>query len=174
VYPTDTVYGLGCDPKNEGALERVFKAKGRGAKPLPVLCDSIESASQLVEFTEVASDLARTHWPGALTIILRLRVELPSAIHQGTNTVGVRVPASPNCVALLRACGGYLVGTSANRSGLPPCRTAQEALHSMGGSVDLILDGGRLRSRESTVVRVVGSQIEVFRQGQVRVMEKPD
>ena len=171
VYPTDTVYGLGCDPKDEVATRRVYEIKGRTAKPVPVLCSSLEEASQVVWLDGVALELAKKHWPGALTIVAPVRGELPELLHPGSGTLGVRVPNSRRCLQLITACGGYLVGTSANRSGEPACRTAQEALHSIGKLVDRILDGGRLEGMESTVVRVAGARIEVLRKGAVGVPE---
>ncbi len=170
VYPTDTVYGLGCDPMNELAAKRVFAIKGRGGKPVPVLCDSLESASRLVRLSGVALQLAKDYWPGALTIVLPLRAEVPELIHQGTGTLGVRVPNSSSCLELIAACGGYLIGTSANKSGKPACRTVQEALRLIGGEVDLILDGGRLSERESTVVKVSANRVEILRSGAVTVV----
>ncbi len=172
VYPTDTVYGLGCDPRNSLAVERISRIKHRERKPFPVLCDSLESVARLIEFNNTSRALAKKYWPGALTIVAPLKMRLPGTVHQGTGTLGVRIPASTSCVKLISACGGYLVGTSANKSGKPSCRTAQEALKFLGEEVDLILDGGRLTSRESTVVRVAGEEIEVLRKGEIRASEK--
>ena len=169
VYPTDTVYGLGCDPMNEFAAERLFTIKGRGGKPVPVLCDGFDSASRLVRLSGVALRLAKEYWPGALTIVLPLMMELPELIHQGSGTLAVRVPNSTTCLELISACGGYLIGTSANKSGKPACRTAHEALRSIGEEVDLILDGGRLSEKESTVVKVSGNRVELLRSGAVTV-----
>ena len=173
VYPTDTVYGLGCDPMNELAARRVFAIKGRGGKPVPVLCDSLESASRLVRFSGRARQLAKDYWPGALTIVLPLRAELPELIHQGSGTLGVRVPNSRSCLELISACGGHLIGTSANRSRKPACRTAQEAIQSIGEEVDLILDGGILSEKESTVVKVSENRVEILRSGAVTVANLP-
>jgi L-threonylcarbamoyladenylate synthase len=172
VYPTDTIYGLGCDPMNEAALERLFNAKRRDAKPIPVMCDSVESALRLVSLSPRAREIATRYWPGALTIVAPMSGELPRLIHQGTGTVGVRVPNSGLCIELVRECGGILAGTSANISGRGPCRSAEEASAELGSAVDLILDGGRLESAESTVIRVLEDRIEVLRQGGVRVTEK--
>jgi len=174
VYPTDTVYGLGCDPKNEDAVERLFAAKRREAKPIPLLCDSLESASKLVVVSPLASELAKRFWPGALTIVAPLSARLPFLVHQGTGTLGVRVPGSALCREFVARCGGVLTGTSANVSGHGPCRTAAEAERELGRTVDLILDGGRLAKAESTVVRVTGGRIEVLRQGAIGVTEKGD
>jgi len=173
VYPTDTVYGLGCDPMNGLAAERLFTIKGRGGKPVPVLCDGFDSASRLVRLSGVALRLAKKYWPGALTIVLPLMMELPELIHQGSGTLAVRVPNSRRCLELISACGGYLIGTSANKSGKPACRTAHEALRSIGEEVDLILDGGRLSEKESTVVKVSGNRVELLRSGAVTFANLP-
>lgn len=172
VFPTDTVYGLGCDPRSERALGRLVLAKKREEKPIPVLCDSLASALRIVSLSPEGLQLANEHWPGALTIVARMKGELPWMIHQGSGTVGVRVPGSELCVELVRFCGGMLTGTSANRSGTPSCRTAEDAVSQLGSAVDLYLDGGRLEGKESTVIRASEGRIEVLRQGAVRVKEK--
>ena len=172
VYPTDTVYGLGCDPTNAAAVGRLFAAKRREAKPIPIMCDSFETASSLVSFSPTSARIAKEHWPGALTIVAPAIVELPFQIHQGSKTLGVRVPDSRLCRELVSRCGGVLTGTSANVSGRGSCKSADEAEGELGGVVDLILDGGVLSSMESTVVRVTEAGIEVLRQGAVRVSEK--
>jgi L-threonylcarbamoyladenylate synthase len=172
VYPTDTVYGLGCEPSNAVAVQRLFAVKKREPKPIPLMCDSYKTASTLVDLSPLAQQVARHLWPGALTIVAPARAELPFPIHQGEGTLGVRVPGSALCRKLVRACGGVLTGTSANFSGNPSCRSAEEAERELGNLVDLILDGGRLVAAESTVVRIIGEGIEVLRQGAVRVTEK--
>jgi L-threonylcarbamoyladenylate synthase len=172
VYPTDTVYGLGANPRDEKAVARLFRAKRREARPIPILCDDLDSALELADLNQAAVKLAKKYWPGALTLVAPLKAKLPFDIHQGTGTVGVRVPSSELCALLIKRCGGCLTGTSANISGRPACRSAGEARRQLGPSVDLILDGGRLRGVPSTVVRVAGRRIEVLRQGPIRVNEK--
>jgi L-threonylcarbamoyladenylate synthase len=169
VYPTDTVYGLGCDPLNEEAVSRLFAAKGRGAKAVPVLCSSPEKAEELVELSGRAIELARAHWPGPLTIVAPLSRRVPAQLVQGSNTLGVRVPDHPLCLELILSCGGWLTGTSANLSGNPSSRSAPEVQKQLGDSVNLILDGGVLRGEESTVVRVVGDTVTILRTGQIGV-----
>jgi L-threonylcarbamoyladenylate synthase len=171
VYPTDTVYGLGCDPADPKAVERLFRAKGRDAKPIPIICSGIPKVRELVEMSPKALDLSKRYWPGAMTMVLPLRTTMPFLLHQGTGSLGVRVPGSTKCLELVKACGGWLTGTSANVSGRPSARSAEEAMGQLGDKVDLYLDGGRLGGRESTVVRVVGDELMVLRRGPVGVKD---
>jgi L-threonylcarbamoyladenylate synthase len=170
VYPTDTVYGLGCDPFDDAAVARLFEAKARSEKPIPILCEDLKKAEELVDLSAFALRLAKEFWPGALTIVGPARVGLPFQVNQGSGEVGVRVPAHAFCHDLILACGGVLAGTSANLSGRPPCRTAREALKAMEGVVDLILDGGTCSGKESTVVRVRGNRTEVLRRGAIDLL----
>jgi L-threonylcarbamoyladenylate synthase len=172
VFPTDTVYGLGCDPFDPAALRKLFSAKGRGTKAVPVLCDSVRGVQSLVTLKGKALKLARAYWPGALTVVAPLAREVPYQIHHGTGTLGVRIPGSTDCRRLIRACGGFLVGTSANLSGKPSSRSVAEAVGQLGSSVDLYIDGGELRGSESTVVKVAGDEIIILRKGSVGVSEK--
>jgi L-threonylcarbamoyladenylate synthase len=171
--PTDTVYGLGCDPFNGKAVGRLFKVKDRQANPVPLLCADSEVAEKLVELNGAARRLARLHWPGALTIVARLKKgsKVSPLLDQGTGYLGVRVPMSELCVEIAAKVGGALTGTSANVSGRPSCRTAAEVIESLDGKVDLVIDGGELRGMESTVVKASGEGIEVLREGSVRIQE---
>ena len=168
-YPTDTVYGLGCDPFNHAAVRRLFEAKGRGPKPAPVLCGSAEKAAELVKLEGRALELASSHWPGALTIVAPLRSKVAPELTQGKPYLGVRVPDHPGCLRLITSCGGWLTGTSANLSGHPSSRSAAETMDQLGGAVDVVLDGGRLDGSESTVVRVEGGEVTILRTGPVGV-----
>ena len=166
-YPTDTVYGLGCDPFSPVALERLVEAKEREAKPIPVLCASEGDARRLVDLGQRALALAKVHWPGALTIVAPLRLRVPDLLNQGTDWLGVRVPDDATALALAGACGGYITGTSANLSGRPSSGSAGEVADSLGDRIDAILDAGPRRGTESTVVRVRGDNVEVLRRGAV-------
>ncbi len=171
--PTDTVYGLGCDPSSDDAVGRLFEAKDRQAKPVPLLCADAGVAERLVSFNETAKRLAAHHWPGALTIVAPKGpdVRLSGLLDQGSGSLGVRVPDSEVCRALAKAVGGLITGTSANLSGRPSCRTAAEVEESLDGRIQLVIDGGTLRGKESTVVRVSGAAVEVLREGSVRIKE---
>lgn len=169
VFPTDTVYGLGCDPLNHAAVRRLFDAKRRERKAVPVLCSSTDRAAGLVRLSGSALELALRHWPGALTIVAPLSRSVPPQLNQGTLNLGVRVPDHPGCLQLISACGGWLTGTSANLSGHPSSRSAAEAIDQLGDVVDIVLDGGRLAGTESTVVEVVGKEVTILRTGSVEV-----
>lgn len=166
-FPTDTVYGLGCDPFNERAVRRLFEIKDRASKPIPVLCRDLAAVRRLVELNERAGRLAEKYWPGALTIVAPLKRNVPEYLDQGTGWLGVRVPSGGDCLELIRGVGGYITGTSANISGRPSCRSAGEVRRFLGKSVDFILDGGTLDALESTVVRVGGHGVEVLRRGSI-------
>jgi L-threonylcarbamoyladenylate synthase len=173
VYPTDTVYGLGCDPFNADAVRRLFDAKGRSSKPVPVLCSSLAKAEELVTLGKAGRTLAMAHWPGALTIVAPVRRSLPEQLTEGSKSLGVRVPGHARCLELISACGGWLTGTSANLSGLPSARTAEEAFLQVGGTVSLILDGGTLAGKASTVVKVVADKVTILRTGPIGVGNEP-
>jgi L-threonylcarbamoyladenylate synthase len=170
VYPTDTVYGLGCNPFSESAVKRLFEVKGRGPKPVPVLCSSASKAEELVVFSKRAKDLASANWPGALTIVAPKKRSFPQQLTQGSKNLGVRVPSPPLTLKLIEECGGWLTGTSANLTGRPSARSAEDAVEQIGDLVDLILDGGTGGGEESTVVQVVGDTLTILRTGPVGVV----
>lgn len=173
VYPTDTVYGLGCDPYNPVAVEKVFHLKARRDKPLPVLCSSVEKVHELVDLHGLGLKLAKKFWPGALTIVATIKVSnLPPLLSLSSPKLGVRVPNLDCARKLIELCGGYLVGTSANRSGSKPPRRAEEALHELGDAFDALVDGGPTPiGRESTVVDVADESVKVIREGVISAME---
>ncbi|MDG6912693.1 MAG: L-threonylcarbamoyladenylate synthase, partial [Nitrososphaerota archaeon] len=149
-------------------VRRLFSAKGRGAKAVPVLCSSREKAADLVDLGPRGGELARRYWPGALTIVAPLKMRVPDMLSQGPH-LGVRVPDHALCLELVASCGGWLAGTSANVSGAPSARSAGDALRQLGGTVDLILDGGPSPGAGSTVVSVVGGTLTILRTGQIGV-----
>lgn len=166
VYPTDTVYGLGADPLNEAAVNRAFEAKRREAKPMPVLVSNIEAAKRLVYVNEEAEALMRIFWPGPLTIVLPSRGVVPSRVTAGLPSLGVRMPSHPVALRLIEACGGALIGTSANISGRPPPKTVEEALLQIGDAVDLAIDAGPApHGMPSTVVDLSSGEPRLVREG---------
>ena len=169
IYPTDTVYGLGCDPANVDATRRICEIKGRADKPLPLACSDVETARRIVEFNPIAERLAEHFWPGPLTMVLPARVDYPIWVTHGARTLGVRVPDHQVARRLAKLSGGVIVSTSANKSGEPPPKTAQEAAEQIGGEVDLILDAGPAPLRQpSTVIDLSGDELWIIRPGPIR------
>ena len=160
-FPTDTVYGVAAVRGREEAL---FVAKGRPEdRPIPVL---LSDASQLETsgiVTPSARALAARFWPGPLTIV----VAVP-----GRGTVGFRVPASDLARRLIAASGGELPVTSANLSGRPDARTAEEVIAQLDGRIALVLDGGRTPGGvPSTVVDCTGPEARILREGAISARE---
>jgi L-threonylcarbamoyladenylate synthase len=166
-YPTDTVYGLGCDPFNEFAVGKAIAAKGKRTKAMPVLVGGIGDAERLVSFSQTAKKLAGVYWPGPLTIVLPAREHVPSILApQGT--LGVRSPKHPICQQLLGLCSECLVGTSANLTGKPPAISVTEIVTQLGNRVDIILDGGRSpMGVASTVVDLTRERLRIVREGPI-------
>jgi L-threonylcarbamoyladenylate synthase len=145
--------------------------KGREeGKPMPLLCSSILHAGKIGKLDVYAQKLAERFWPGALTIIVELTDRKISVkVTGGTGTVGVRVPSHKCALHLITACGGVLVGTSANRSGFPPSQSADDVTGIQ--DFDILLDGGMTAGVESTIVKVIDSKITIIREGQVKRQE---
>lgn len=164
VFPTDTVYGIGCDPYNDSAVKRVFSIKGRAeGKSLPVLVSSIDDAESIVSLGPAGKRLAERFWPGALTIVAPLKdTRISPSVTAGKSSLAVRVPANKCVLKLLGKCR-YLVGTSANPSGRGAPKNAQSV--SLSGFDAILVDREPLGGTESTVVDVSGGAIEILRQG---------
>ena len=165
-YPTDTVYGLGCDPFSQHAVERVMEAKGDRKKPFPVLVKTVQDGQRIVEFPEKAARLATRFWPGPLTMVLKAKAVV-SKVLAPSGTIGVRSPKHVTCLNLLGLCSGYLVGTSANQTGKAPATTAEEVVTGLGDKVDLVVDGGRAPLGLSSTVIDLSSNFTVIREGPI-------
>jgi L-threonylcarbamoyladenylate synthase len=168
-FRTDTFYGLGADPFNSGALHTINELKGREGKPILVVVSEAARALDLfAEKPPLFDLLARSHWPGALTLVGRARADLPKLLTAGTGTVGVRLPADGEVRELVRACGGALTATSANTAGDPPARTAAEAAAYFPQGLALVVDGGQARTEQpSTVLDVTSERPRLIREGVV-------
>jgi L-threonylcarbamoyladenylate synthase len=172
VFPTDTIYGIGCDPYNDSAVERIFAIKGRQEnKPLPVLTRSMEDAEKIVALGDAGRALAKKYWPGALTIVAPIvDHRISRKVTAGGDSLAVRVPANDCILSLLDHCR-YLVGTSANPSGGKPLKSAQEVLDSPLDGYDALLDGGSVeKGVESTIVNITGRP-KILREGAIKSKE---
>ncbi len=168
VYPTDTVYGLGCDPFDEKAINKLAKVKGRNKGNFPVLVDTLGRARGLGDISGEVETLALRFWPGPLTIVVPSRGSFPLQITGSEKMIGLRIPSRQDTLDLISKSGGSLVGTSANISGAPSLRNATDALKAFDSKVDMVLDGGVLSTWvESTVVRQTKSGLQVLREGAI-------
>ena len=167
--PTETVYGLAGDARNPQAVAAIFAAKGRPAhNPLIVHVPDLRAAERLAILDPVAQDLARTFWPGALTLVAPLRPGhgLADGVTAGLPTVALRVPAHPVAQHLLAAFGGPLAAPSANPSGRISPTTPAHVLAGLGGRIDAVLDGGPCAvGVESTILGVVKGEVTLLRPG---------
>ncbi|MGQ0761415.1 MAG: L-threonylcarbamoyladenylate synthase [Acidobacteriota bacterium] len=167
-FRTDTFYGLGGDPFNAGAVQKVKDLKGREEnKPILVLISDVEQLGRLIQRRSPAfAELAKQFWPGALTIIGRGTGQLPGELTAGTKTVGVRLPDDDRVRPLVRACSGALTATSANPSGEPPARTAEDVENYFGAQLDLVIDDGPVKTDQpSTVVDATTNHVSLLREG---------
>jgi len=169
-FPTETVYGLGADALDEQAVRAVFTLKGRpSTNPLIVHVSEIEMARSLVrEWSEQAEKIARAHWPGAVTIVLRKAECVPDVVCAGGETVAIRCPAHPIALALIEAFGGPIVGPSANPSGWISPTTPEHVLAGFPENDLVIIDGGACHAGiESTVLDLASETPSILRPGVV-------
>lgn len=167
-FPTETVYGLGASALDAEAVARIFEAKGRPrTSPLIVHVASEGMLARVVaQWPQAAQQLARTFWPGPLTLVLRKQAGVPDLVTAGLQTVGVRMPAHPVALALIKECDLPLAAPSANRFTQLSPTTAEHVRQSLGDRVDFILDGGPCTvGIESTVLSLATNPPALLRPG---------
>lgn len=169
-FPTETVYGLGADASNEAAIRRIFEAKGRPADhPLIV---HIGKFDQLFDWAEEISpeaiQLAKTFWPGPLTMVLKKQAHVSTLLTGGQDTIAIRMPNQAIALSLLRAFGGGIAAPSANLFTRISPTSAEAVAEGLSGKVDLILDGGLCEiGLESTIVDMTQVQPVILRKGMI-------
>jgi L-threonylcarbamoyladenylate synthase len=167
-FRTDTFYGLGADPFNREAVQKIKRLKGReDHKPILIVISDEDQVARFIDEPPAAfNQLAKAFWPGPLTLIGKANPALPPDITAGTKTVGVRLPNDDRVRALVRACGGALTATSANPSNAAPAGTAKEVENYFRASIELVVDDGDAKTdRPSTVVDVSGAEPKLIREG---------
>jgi L-threonylcarbamoyladenylate synthase len=168
-FPTETVYGLGANALDAAAVRRIFEMKGRpGTSPLIVHVASVASVRELVSaWPPLAEELAAKHWPGPLTLVLPKRPCVPDEVTAGLGSVGIRMPAHPVALALIREAGVPVAAPSANRFTQLSPTTAEHVRAAFGDAV-MVLDGGPTDvGIESTVISLVGSDPVLLRPGMI-------
>lgn len=169
-FPTETVYGLGAHALDPHAVRRIYQAKGRPSfNPVIVHVASVEQARQLVTAWPITAErLARAFWPGPLTLVLPKAEAVPHDVTAGLPAVGVRIPAHPVALALLRAAAIPVAAPSANRFTEVSPTTADHVEASLGDAVDVLLDAGpTMVGIESTVVDLTGDAPRLLRPGMI-------
>ncbi|MFC3959629.1 L-threonylcarbamoyladenylate synthase [Halovivax cerinus] len=155
VYPTETVYGLGADALDPGAVERVFEAKERDREnPLSMAVPSVPSALEYVTATDRERRFMATFLPGPVTVLCRRKPSVPDVLTADRERVGIRVPDHPLALRLCERAGTPLTATSANVSGRPNARRVADLDESIRDAVAVVVDGGETDGAESTVVDV--------------------
>lgn len=166
IFPTDTVYGIGCRFDNKKAIDRIYQFKGtQKSQPFPTLVSRVDQVEKLAIINSRARQLMKKHWPGALTIILRSRNPNPAK----TEKIGFRMPDSDLVRKLIDEVGVPIIGTSANFHTHPTPKSYEELDPKFTKLADLVIKGECQRGVESTVVDTTVSPIAILRQGAVHI-----
>ena len=168
IFPTDTVYGIGCNPYDVNAVKKIYEIKLREkTKSLPVLASSIEIVKQITIMDEFTEKIVKKYWPGPLTLILKLKDKNLKKSLNLEDKIAVRIPNSVCTLKLLNKCN-LLVGTSANVSGDSSFTNPQECMKNVK-NYDVFVDGGTITSKgESTIIEIENEKIHVIREGALK------
>ncbi|NMB76319.1 MAG: threonylcarbamoyl-AMP synthase [Myxococcales bacterium] len=165
-YPTDTVYGIGCDIFSKSGIERIYQLKDRSRKkPLSFVCADLRDISRYAQVSDAAFRIMKRFLPGPYTFILEATKEVPRIMMSKRRTVGIRVPNHPVCLALVRELMHPIISTSANISSEDPLCHPKEIHDKFGKVLDLVIDGGLLPNQPSTVIDLTGEAPYVVREG---------
>ena len=169
IFPTDTVYGIGCNPYNENAVNKIYKIKSREKiKSLPVLAYSLEIVKKIAHIDPFTEKIIEKYWPGSLTLILELTDQKLKKSLNLDNKIAIRIPDSKCTLKLLEKCS-LLVGTSANISGNSSYTNPDECLKNIK-NYDVFLNGGTITSKgESTIIEIENEEIKMIREGVLKM-----
>ena len=182
-FPTDSVYGMGGDPQNLNLIDRIYNIKFRDrSKGLLLLVSDIEEANKVAEFNALARSLAKKFWPGLLTLILKRKEPniIPQEVTAFKDTIGLRIPKNEiilNILKILKSRGffGGIIGTSANYSGEPPSISGDEIAKKFLSPIDLIIDGGKSKSKlPTTIIDCTTKKPEFVRIGNLKEEDLQD
>ena len=171
-FPTDTFYGLGCSLMDPAAVDMLYRLKRRpqNLAVISLISDPSEVEALASDIPDVAVTIMKRFWPGPLSIVFRASIVVPQACRGPRETIALRYPDHPLSLALVSALGGPLVASSANLSGQPPAKSAEEVIRAFGNQLDLVLDGGPSQANQpSTLIDVTSGKVEILRSGAVDV-----
>ena len=165
-FPTDTVYGIGCNPFNKHAISKIYNLKKRnGEKRFPILGFSRKELEKIVDFNSDAKKISERFWPGPITLLLPIKKEITKKI-ENNGKLAVRVPNNECTLSILKQCK-LIIGTSANLSGEKSILNSNEFKTKML-EIDVLVDGGNIiSSGESTIVDFVGDELKIIRKGSI-------
>ncbi len=165
-YPTDTFYGIGCDIFNKHAIEKIYQLKRRPkTKPFSFICSDLTNISKYAQVTNYAYKTMRRLLPGPYTFILRGSKLVPKLMLTRRKTVGIRVPDHSICLAIVKELGHPVLSTSAATPDGEVLATPREIEERLGHSIDLIIDGGIVPCRPSSVISLIDDEPEIIREG---------
>ena len=166
VYPTDTIYGVGCDITVKAGLERVRRLKGRDSKkPMSFVCSDLNDISRYARVSNFAYRILKRCLPGAYTFVLPATKETPRMAQSKQKTIGIRIPDHPVPLALVAELGNPIVSTSANRTAQEVITDPIDLEREFGSEVGMILECGLLPVQPSTVISLVGDEVNILREG---------
>ncbi len=165
-YPTDTIYGIGCDIFNKKAMEKIFRIKGRDKKkPMSFVCSDLSHISQFARVPNYAYRIMKRLLPGPYTFVLEASGMVPRLLATKRKTVGIRVPDSAITLAIVKALGNPIISTSANISGESVLSDPFDIETAFGKQLDAIVDGGILTGDPSSVIDLSGDAPVILRRG---------
>jgi len=166
IYPTDTVYGLGCDLSNKKGIEKIYELKKRNRKqPLSFVCSDLKHISEYAKVTDYAYKTMKRLLPGAYTFILEASRLVPKIILPKRSTTGIRVPDNQICLSLVKELGQPIISTSVKTEQGETLGDPSVIKEYFGRMVDLIIDGGIILPQPSSVISLVDDNIEIIRIG---------
>jgi len=170
VYPTDSVYGLGCDLFNKNAIEKIYLRKGHDKrKLLSFICPDLKEISEYAYVPDFAYKIMRRLLPGPYTFILNATKRVPRILLEKRKTVGIRVPDNAACQALLAELSRPIISTSARLADQPFLSDPDEIAETFEHIADIFLDSGPGGLEQSTVIDFTGDEPEIVRQGKGKV-----
>lgn len=173
IFPTDTVYGIGCNCFSEEAIRKIFKDKSRPKqKPINVLTNNIEKIQKVAKNISIKEEeIIKKYMPGALTVILNKKEEVPSILTAGLDTIGVRIPNNNIALDILKNFEYPLATTSVNISGTVPGIKLEDFLDEFKNKVNIIIDGGKSEiGIASTIVRIdEDEKVNILREGSIKL-----
>jgi len=165
-YPTDTIYGFGCDIYNKKAIQRIYQIKKRELKkPFSFICSDLKNISLYAQVTNQAYKIMKRCLPGPYTFILLGTKLVPKIMLTKRKTVGIRVPNNNICLAIVKTLGNPIISTSVGFSGGEVLSDPSLIEETFGSQIDLTIDGGMLANQPSTVISLIDDEVEVIREG---------